>query len=108
MKEAGLGAVVDHRGAAIRVEPIVADDPGPGEVLVRLARAACVTAMWAIEHGNQAPAGRCCSATKGPASAEAVGDGVTSVAAGDRVVITWAVPCVRWTVPARCATPMRT
>ena len=87
--------MVDHRGAAIRVEPIVVDDPGPGEVLVRLAasgvchsdvgdRARELGARWPMLLGHE-----------GAGVVEAVGDGVTSVAAGDRVVITWAVPCGR-------------
>lgn len=96
MKRDGLGAVVDRRGGAIRVEPVVVEDPGPGEVLVRLAASGvCHSDVWAIEHGNWGAPWPMLLGHEGAGVVEAVGDGVISVAAGDRVVITWAVPCGR-------------
>ena len=96
MTRDGLGAVIGHRGAAIRIEPIVVDDPGPGEVLVRLAASGvCHSDVWAIENGNWGAPWPMLLGHEGAGVVEAVGDGVTSVAAGDRVVLTWAVPCGR-------------
>jgi S-(hydroxymethyl)mycothiol dehydrogenase len=92
----GLGAVVEHAGAPIRVEPIVVDDPGPGEVRVRLAASGvCHSDVWAIEHGNWGSPWPMLLGHEGAGVVDAIGDGVTSVVPGDRVVLTWAVPCGR-------------
>jgi S-(hydroxymethyl)mycothiol dehydrogenase len=105
----GLGAVVELAGSPIRVEPIVLDDPGPGEVLVRLAASGlCHSDVWAIEHGNWGAPWPMLLGHEGAGVVEALGEGVSSVAAGDRVVITWAVPCGRCRTclrgaPRRCA-----
>ena len=90
----GVGAVVDAARAAIRVEPIVIDDPGAGEVLVALAASGvCHSDVWAIEHGNWGAPWPMLLGHEGAGVVEAIGDGVTSVGPGDRVVLTWAVPC---------------
>jgi S-(hydroxymethyl)mycothiol dehydrogenase len=90
----GVGAVVQAAGAAIRVEPIAIDDPGPGEVLVALAASGvCHSDVWAIEHGNWGSPWPMLLGHEGAGVVEAIGDDVTSVAPGDRVVLTWAVPC---------------
>ena len=105
----GLGAVVERAGASIRVEPIVIDDPEPGEVVVRLAASGlCHSDVWAIEHGNWGEPWPMLLGHEGAGVVAAVGDGVGSVAPGDRVVITWAVPCGRCRTcrrgaPRRCA-----
>ena len=92
----GLGAVVEHKGATIHVEPIVVDDPGPGEVLVRLgASGLCHSDVWAIEHGNWGAPWPMLLGHEGAGVVDAVGEGVGSVVPGDRVVLTWAVPCGR-------------
>ena len=103
------GAVVEAAGAAIRVEPIVIDDPGPGEVLVALAASGvCHSDVWAIEHGNWGSPWPMLLGHEGAGVVEAIGDGVTSVDRGDRVVLTWAVPCGTMPpMPARGAAPMR-
>jgi S-(hydroxymethyl)mycothiol dehydrogenase len=92
----GMGAVVEAAGTAIRVEPIVVDDPGPGEVLVRLAASGvCHSDVWAIEHGNWGSPWPMLLGHEGAGVVETIGEGVTSVGPGDRVVLTWAVPCGR-------------
>jgi hypothetical protein len=49
----GLGAIVEETGGPVRVEPIVLEDPGPGEVLIRLsASGICHSDRWAIDNGN--------------------------------------------------------
>jgi S-(hydroxymethyl)mycothiol dehydrogenase len=109
----GLGAVVDRQGDATRVVPIVVDDPGPGEVRVRLAASGvCHSDVWAIEHGNWGEPWPMLLGHEGAGVVDAVGDGVTSVAPGDRVVLTWAAPCGRCGqclrgVPRRCGHQLR-
>lgn len=109
----GLGAVVDRRGGAIGVVPIVVDDPAPGEVRVRLAASGiCHSDVWAIEHGNWGEPWPMMLGHEGAGVVDAVGDGVTSVAPGDRVVLTWAAPCGRCRqclrgVPRRCGHELR-
>jgi S-(hydroxymethyl)mycothiol dehydrogenase len=47
------GVVVSELGAPARIEPIHVDDPGPGEVLVRVvANGVCHSDLWAIQNGN--------------------------------------------------------
>jgi S-(hydroxymethyl)mycothiol dehydrogenase len=96
MPTEGFGAVVERANAAIHVEPIVIDDPAPGEVLVRIAASGvCHSDVWAIEHGNWEAPWPMLLGHEGAGVVEAVGPGVTAVQTGDRVVITWAVPCGR-------------
>lgn len=109
----GLGAVVERAGGPIRVEPITIDDPGPGEVRVRLAASGvCHSDVWAIEHGNWGAPWPMLLGHEGAGVVDAIGEGVASVRAGDRVVITWAVPCGRCRqclrgVPRRCGHELR-
>lgn len=90
-------AIVDRRGVAAAIEPIRVDDPGPGEVLVRLAASGvCHSDLWAMEHGNWgADPWPFILGHEGAGVVEAVGEGVTRVGPGDRVVLSWAVPCGR-------------
>jgi S-(hydroxymethyl)mycothiol dehydrogenase len=113
MPTEGLGAVVVRAGASIRVEPIVIDHPGPDEVLVRIAASGvCHSDVWAIEHGNWGSPWPMLLGHEGAGVVESVGDRVTTVAPGDRVVLTWAVPCGRCRqcmrgAPRRCGHDLR-
>ena len=113
MATGGFGAVVDRQGGEIHVVPIVVDDPGSGEVLVRLAASGvCHSDVWAIEHGNWGAPWPMMLGHEGAGVVDAVGHGVTSLAAGDRVVLTWAAPCGECRrclagVPRRCAHQLR-
>ncbi|HET9310555.1 MAG TPA: alcohol dehydrogenase catalytic domain-containing protein [Actinomycetota bacterium] len=96
MPTEGFGAVVERAGAPIHTEPIVIDDPEPGEVLVRIAASGlCHSDVWAIEHGNWGAPWPMLLGHEGAGVVEAVGAGVTAARPGDRVVLTWAVPCGR-------------
>ncbi|MGH2630509.1 MAG: zinc-binding dehydrogenase, partial [Actinomycetota bacterium] len=65
-------------------------------VLVRIAASGlCHSDVWAIEHGNWGAPWPMLLGHEGAGIVQAVGEGVTSVAADDRVVLTWAVPCGR-------------
>jgi len=106
---AGLGAVVEAPGGASTVEPIVIDPPGPGEVRVRLvASGVCRSDHWALHHGNWGAPLPMLLGHEGAGVVEDVGDGVDHVAAGDPVLLAWAVPCGRCPAcrrgaPRKCA-----
>ena len=108
MAREGYGAIVDHAGGSISVEAIHIDDPGPGEVLVRLAASGvCHSDVWAIEHGNWGAPWPMLLGHEGAGVVDVVGEGVAHVTPGDRVVLTWAVPCGRCRqclrgMPRRC------
>ena len=94
MPTEGFGAVVERAGAPIHIERILIDDPEPGEVLVRIAASGlCHSDVWAIEHGNWGAPWPMLLGHEGAGVVEAVGAGVTAARPGDRVVLTWAVPC---------------
>jgi S-(hydroxymethyl)mycothiol dehydrogenase len=104
-----IGAVVDEAGADVRLEDLVLDAPGPGEVLVRLAASGvCHSDLWAIEHGNWAAPFPMLLGHEGAGTVEEVGEGVDRPSVGDPVVLAWAVPCgtcgpCRRGVPRRCS-----
>jgi S-(hydroxymethyl)mycothiol dehydrogenase len=89
-----MGAVVSVRGGSPRLEPIVIDPPGPGEVLVRLvASGICHSDHWAMQHGNWGAPFPMLLGHEGAGVVQTVGPGVGGLAAGDRVILAWAVPC---------------
>ncbi len=109
MPREGSGAVVEAQGADLHIEPIVVDDPGPGEVLVRIeANGVCHSDLWAIANGNWGASWPMLVGHEAAGIVEAAGDGVASPGVGDRVVMSWAVPCGRCRsctrgFPRRCA-----
>ena len=88
------------------------DPPGPHEVQVRIeASGVCHSDLHVVEHGwaHRLPV---LLGHEGAGVVEAVGEGVESVAVGDRVVLGWRSPCgrCRWCErgdPRRCRTPPR-
>jgi S-(hydroxymethyl)mycothiol dehydrogenase len=92
------GVVALAKGSPVSVETIVLPDPGPHEVVVQVETCGvCHTDLHYREGGisddfpfllGHEAAGR----------VETVGDAVTSVAPGDRVVLAWRAPC--WTCRA--------
>ena len=109
MARAARGAVVDRRDGAIHVEPLDIDPPQAGEVLIRIAASGvCHSDLWAIENGNWgATPFPMLLGHEGAGIVEEVGSGVSSVSPGDRVVLSWAIPCGRCRqclrgMPRRC------
>ena len=108
MREA-RGIVVTGLGAPARIEPILVDDPGSGEVLVRMvANGVCHSDLWSIQHGNWGSPFPMLLGHEGAGVVEMVGADVTHVAPGDPVLLAWAVPCGTCTAcrrgrPRRCA-----
>lgn len=94
MARAAVGAIVDALGGPIVVEPILMDDPGPGEVLVRIvASGVCHSDLWARDNGNWGAPFPMLLGHEGAGVIDAVGAGVEDRAIGDPVVVSWAVPC---------------
>jgi S-(hydroxymethyl)mycothiol dehydrogenase len=104
-----FGVVVAAAGAPARIEPIVVEPPGAGEVRVRvIANGICHSDLWAIANGNWGVPFPMLLGHEGAGEVESVGDGVTHVVPGDRVLLAWAVPCgvceaCRRGRPRRCA-----
>jgi S-(hydroxymethyl)mycothiol dehydrogenase len=92
MPTRGHGVIVRAVGEPGRVEEIVLDDPGPGEVLVRLrASGVCHTDLLYKQGRNSSfPY---LLGHEGAGVVEHVGPGVTRPAVGDSVILAWRAPC---------------
>jgi Zn-dependent alcohol dehydrogenase len=90
---ADQGVVLAAPGEVV-LEEIVVDEPGPGEVLVRIdATGVCHSDLHAIREdgwGHELPL---LLGHEGAGTVERVGDGVDGLAEGDRVVIGWHTAC---------------
>ena len=90
---ADQGVVLATPGA-IALEEITVDEPGRGEVLVRIAATGvCHSDLHVIQEngwGHRLPV---LLGHEGAGTVEAVGDGVDHVAPGDRVVLGWKTAC---------------
>jgi S-(hydroxymethyl)glutathione dehydrogenase/alcohol dehydrogenase len=88
-------AVLEHVGAPLEVTELELAPPGPGEVLVRLhASGVCHSDLNAIDGTAETP----CPAVlghEGGGVVEQVGEGVTRVAVGSHVALSWAPACGR-------------
>ena len=81
--------VVEEKDAPFKVHEIELNEPGPGEVLVRIA-ASGVCHTDAITRAGDLPMPfPCILGHEGSGTVESVGPGVTTIAPGDRVIIGW-------------------
>ena len=88
------GLVYAEAGLRPEVEEITLDVPGADEVQVRVeACGVCHTDLHVVETGGWGMKFPILLGHEGAGVVEDVGDGVTSVAPGDRVVIAWRAPC---------------
>jgi S-(hydroxymethyl)mycothiol dehydrogenase len=86
--------VYAEAGLRPEVEEITLDAPGADEVQVRVeACGVCHTDLHVVETGGWGMKFPILLGHEGAGVVEDVGDGVTSVAPGDRVVIAWRAPC---------------
>jgi len=86
--------VVLSAPATVALEEIEVDPPGPGEVLVRIeATGVCHTDLHVIEQDGWGHPLPVLLGHEGAGTVEAVGEGVDTVAPGDRVVIGWKTAC---------------
>ena len=87
-------AVLEEFGAPLAVQDVELEGPGPGEVLVRLlACGVCHTDLYTASGADPSGYAPCVLGHEGCGTVEAVGEGVASVAEGDRVVTLFSPQC---------------
>jgi S-(hydroxymethyl)mycothiol dehydrogenase len=107
------GVVYAEPDAAPAVEELTVEPPGPREVLVRVvACGLCHSDLHIVETKGWGSRFPILLGHEGAGVVEEVGSDVTSVAAGDRVVIAWRAPCgecpqCRRGDPRRCSSQLR-
>jgi len=108
------GLVYSEAGARPAVEEITLDAPGPNEVQVRVeACGVCHTDLHVVETGGWGMKFPILLGHEGAGIVEEVGETVSSVQPGDRVVIAWRAPCgdacraCRRGDPRRCSNNLR-
>jgi S-(hydroxymethyl)mycothiol dehydrogenase len=88
------GLVYAEAGRSPAVEELVVDPPGAREVVVRIeACGVCHTDLHVIETGGWGMPFPILLGHEGAGVVEEVGDEVSQVAPGDRVVVAWRAPC---------------
>src|ERR671916_1479746 len=87
-------AVLEEFGQPLNVTELDLADPGPGEVLVRLAACGvCHTDMYTASGADPSGYAPCVLGHEGAGVVERVGEGVSSVAEGDHVVTLFSPQC---------------
>jgi S-(hydroxymethyl)glutathione dehydrogenase / alcohol dehydrogenase len=87
-------AVLEEFGAPLAVQDVELAGPGPGEVLVRLlACGVCHTDLYTASGADPSGYAPAVLGHEGCGTVEAVGEGVRSVAPGDRVVTLFSPQC---------------
>jgi len=88
-------ALVRSFGAPLAIEELARPEPGPGELLVKvMASGVCHTDVHAADGDWAAkPTLPFIPGHEGAGDVIAVGEGVTNVAVGDRVIVLWQPPC---------------
>ena len=90
----GQAALLNEAGRAVEVEDITVDDPGPGEVLVKIAASGvCHTDLTVKNLNGNGMAFPIVLGHEGAGYVEAVGEGVTDLKKGDPVVLAYRAPC---------------
>jgi S-(hydroxymethyl)mycothiol dehydrogenase len=106
------GVLLNEPGE-LALEELAVDPLGADEVQVRVeASGVCHTDLHVLETGGWGMRLPVLLGHEGAGTVEAVGEGVTSVSPGDRVVLAWRAPCgdcpaCRRGDPRRCRTPLR-
>jgi S-(hydroxymethyl)glutathione dehydrogenase/alcohol dehydrogenase len=86
-------AVLPAVGAPLQIADIEIPEPGPGQVRVRLAAAGVCHSDLSLSNGTLRQPVPAVLGHEGAGTVAAVGDGVTTVRPGDRVVLNWAPSC---------------
>ncbi|MDN0195979.1 Zn-dependent alcohol dehydrogenase [Streptomyces sp. S.PNR 29] len=86
-------AVLPAIGSPLEITSIDLPDPGPGQVRVRLAAAGVCHSDLSLTNGTMRVPVPAVLGHEGAGTVVAVGEGVTRVAPGDRVVLNWAPSC---------------
>ncbi|MCL6595036.1 MAG: alcohol dehydrogenase catalytic domain-containing protein [Firmicutes bacterium] len=91
----GRAAVLEDYGEDLKLWEVQVDDPGPGEVLVRMAYSGvCHTDEHVVTGDLPLPVPMVLG-HEGAGVVEAIGPGVTRLRPGDRVVLSWLPACGR-------------
>ena len=107
------GVVYAEPEAALTVEELTVDPPGPREVLVRVqACGLCHSDLQIVETKGRGMPFPILLGHEGAGVVEEVGSDVTTVAPGDRVVVAWRAPCGECPQcsrgdPRRCSSQLR-
>ena len=88
-------ALLPAVGAALEITEIVLPEPGPGKVRVKLAAAGVCHSDLSLSTGVLRPTTPTVLGHEGAGTVVSVGEGVTAVRPGDRVVLNWAPACGR-------------
>ncbi|HEU0166461.1 MAG TPA: zinc-binding dehydrogenase [Chloroflexota bacterium] len=91
----GTGIIARIPKGALQPEELLIDDPGPGEVLVRLQASGVCHTDHHIKQGNIDGYLPCLLGHEGAGVVERVGGGVSSPKEGDYVILAWRAPCGR-------------
>ena len=86
-------AVVHEAGGEVRIVDVDLPSEGPGEVRVRIAAAGVCHSDLSFTNGTLVPAWPVVLGHEASGTVVGVGEGVTTVAPGDRVVLNWAPAC---------------
>ena len=89
------GAVIESSGMPVSVETLQLDDPGPGEVLVRMSSAGVCHSDLHVRDGDWERQGPVVMGHEGAGVVEAVGAGVEGSLVGRPVALNWLAPCLR-------------
>ncbi|MEI6486540.1 MAG: NAD(P)-dependent alcohol dehydrogenase [Sphingomonadales bacterium] len=85
-----IAAVLRQRGQPYSIETVELADPGPGQLLIRLAACGICFTDVGVQHYEQGTPLPQVLGHEGAGTVVAVGEGVTHVAPGDRVVLSYA------------------
>ncbi|MHB8618955.1 MAG: Zn-dependent alcohol dehydrogenase [Chloroflexota bacterium] len=91
----GIGIVAREAKAPVRPEALIVDEPGPGEVLVRIQASGVCQTDHHIKEGRIGVPLPCLLGHEGAGVVEKVGEGVDRPRAGEYVVLAWRAPCGR-------------
>src|SRR6267143_462747 len=86
-------AVCYQNDAPVRVEEITIDAPGRNEVLVRMAASGVCHSDLSVITGIMPAKLPCVLGHEGAGTVERLGDGVEHLKEGDRVLLSWVMPC---------------
>ncbi len=94
MAYSGQAAVLNEAGRDVEIEAITIDDPGPDEVLVKLAASGvCHTDLTVKNLRGNGMAFPIVLGHEGAGYIEAIGEGVKGLEPGDPVVLAYRAPC---------------
>ncbi len=95
MSVTGIGIVAREARGPLHPEELRIDDPGPGEVLVRLQASGVCHTDHHIKQGNIAGYLPCLLGHEGAGIVQKVGSGVDRPRVGEHVILAWRAPCGR-------------